>query len=147
MTGSAIYGHPPNNQRDVLIVQGLFRFYGLPKRLDPARGMPGKIPEPPNYRFETRGPGMIVGFSVAILLSFLITGTRLLLRGVRKDLRWGLDDWVIIPAAVGSSASGGGRRAEEGLTAGVAGYGGVDGIAHRDGHPRGHREAYMGCHL
>jgi hypothetical protein len=147
MTGSAIYGHPPNNRRDYLIVQGLFRLYGLPSRLDPARGMPGKIPAPPNYRFETRGPGFIAGLSVAIVLSFLVTGARLLLRAVRKDLRWGLDDWAIIPAAVGSSASWGGLLAEEGLTAGVAGYDRVDGLVHRHGHPRGHREAYMGCHL
>lgn len=30
----------------------------------------------------------------------LITGSRLVLRATRRDLRWGLDDWIIIPAAV-----------------------------------------------
>lgn len=119
MTGSVIYGQPPKNQRDYQIVQGLLRFYGLPAKLDPALGMPFKPSAPPKYRFETRGPGVIVGISIAILLSFLITGSRLLLRGVQKDLRWGLDDWLIIPAAVGSSASGGGLPADGVLTNGV----------------------------
>lgn len=101
MTGSALWGQPPNSERDYQIVRGLLFSYGFPSSTDPALGVPTKQHAPPHYRFESRGPGVIGGLVVAILLSFLITGTRLLLRGCCKDLRWGLDDWVIIPAAVG----------------------------------------------
>lgn len=103
MTGSALYGQPPNDQKDYMIIQGLLVSYGFPESTDPARGLPTRQHAPPNYRFETRGPGVIEGLVVALVLSFLITGTRLLLRAGRKDLRWGLDDWVIIPAGVGLS--------------------------------------------
>lgn len=103
MTGSALYGQPPNSERDYKIVRGLLYAYGFPESTDPGLGVPTRQHAPPGYRFETRGPGVIGGLIVAILLSFLITGTRLLLRGFRKDLRWGLDDWVIIPAVVGLS--------------------------------------------
>ena len=103
MTGSALWGQPPNSERDYQIVRGLLFSYGFPSSTDPALGVPTKQHAPPNYHFETRGPGVIGGLVVAILLSFLITGTRLLLRGCCKDMRWGLDDWVIIPAAVGRS--------------------------------------------
>lgn len=103
MIGSALWGQPPNNERDYKIVRGLLFSYGFPESTDPAFGVPTRQHAPPGYRFETRGPGVIGGLVVAILLSFLITGTRLLLRGCRKDLRWGLDDWVIIPAVVGLS--------------------------------------------
>ena len=101
MTGSALYGKPPNSERDYEIVRGLLYSYGFPLSTDPGLGVPTRQHAPPGYRFETRGPGVIAGLVVAILLSFLITGTRLLLRSCRKDLRWGLDDWVIIPAVVG----------------------------------------------
>ena len=101
MKGSALFGQPPNSTRDYQIIRGLLISYGFPESTDPAHGFPTKQHAPPNYSFETRGPGVIAGLVVAALLSFLITGTRLLLRGWRKDLRWGLDDWVIIPAGVG----------------------------------------------
>ena len=38
---------------------------------------------------------------IIIPLVFLITVARLSLRAFRKDLRWGLDDWVIILGAIG----------------------------------------------
>lgn len=37
---------------------------------------------------------------IVIVLIVLITGGRLALRWKRRDLRWGPDDWAIIPAAV-----------------------------------------------
>lgn len=103
MTESALYGQPPNNEKDYKIIHGLLRFYGFPESTDPGLGFPTHQHAPPNYHFETRESGVIAGLVVAILLSFIITSARLLLRWGRKDLRWGLDDWVIIPAAVGPS--------------------------------------------
>lgn len=105
MTDSALWGKPPNSERDYLIVRGLLFFYKFPLSTDPGLGVPTHQHAPLDYHFETRGPGVIAGLIVAILLSFFITGTRLLLRSCRKDLRWGLDDWVIIFAAVGRSVN------------------------------------------
>lgn len=105
MINSALWGEPPNSERDYQIIRGLFFFYKIPLSTDPGLGFPTHLHAPPDYHFETRGPGVIAGLVVAIVLSFLITGTRLLLRSCRKDLRWGLDDWVIIPAAVGRSVN------------------------------------------
>ena len=47
---------------------------------------------------------MIASTSVAIALVILITGTRLGLRVFRKDLKVGLDDFVIVPAALATVA-------------------------------------------
>lgn len=144
MTGSALYGQPPSNPRDYAIVRGLLRAYGFPPSMDPGRGIPTRQHAPPNYHFETRGPGVIGGLCVAILLAFLITGTRLLLRLLRKDLRWGLDDWVIIPAGVGHPPF---TTSVPGANGRVGWYDGLDGLPNRHGHTRGDREAHMGCHL
>lgn len=103
MTGSAIIGQPPNNQDDYWIIKGIGRIFQIPDGvIDPNQGFPTQLHRPPNYKFETRGPGIAAGASVAIVLITLITGTRLSLRAFRKELRWGLDDWMIIPAAVGA---------------------------------------------
>ena len=105
MTGSAVIGQPPNNQDDFFIVRGLMRVMGLPDGvLDPAKGLqlPLKRPATDEYplSYPNKGPGVIAALSVAITLVVLITGTRLQLRFFRKDLHWGWEDIVIIPAAV-----------------------------------------------
>lgn len=102
MTGSAIFGQPPSNSDDYWTIKGLMRLYQIPEGvINPANGFPAQLHAPPDYRFETQGPVMLAGICVALVVVLLITGTRLGLRAGRKDLRWGLDDWVIIPAAVG----------------------------------------------
>ena len=105
MTGSAVIGQPPNNQDDFYIVRGLMRVMGLPDGvLDPAKGLqiPMKRPASDQYpiSYPNKGPGVIAALSVAIALVTLITGARLQLRFFRKDLHWGWEDIVIIPAAV-----------------------------------------------
>lgn len=103
MKSSALIGQPPNNQDDYWIIKGLERLVKIPDGIvDPSQGFPMQLQPPPNYKYETRGPGMVAGVSVAIVFVILITSTRLGLRAFRKDLKWGLDDWLIIPAAIGA---------------------------------------------
>ena len=105
MTTSAPFGTPPATDDDLWLIQGLIRLFEIPPgKIDPAKGFPlGQ--RPPNYKFEDRGSGLIVSAAFVIALIFLITGGRLALRWRRRDLRWGPDDWVIIPAAVSGICS------------------------------------------
>ena len=146
MTDSALYGQPPNSERDYHIVRGLLFLYGFPSSTDPGLGVPTHQHAPPNYSFETRGPGVIGGLVVAILLSFIITGTRLLLRSCCKDLRWGLDDWVIIPAAVCPPIDQIPVFAPAD-NACVVGYDELDGLPDCNGHAWRSWEAHLGCEL
>lgn len=101
MTGSALYGTPPNDENDLWIIKGLMRLFRIPPgTFDPTKGFPLRIHPPPDYRYETRGPRAIGAATAVIMLIIIITGGRLMLRWKRRDLRWGMDDWVIIPAAV-----------------------------------------------
>lgn len=101
MKGSAKYGTPPNTETDLWIVKGIIKLFHIPPGvIDPTKGFPLRIHPPPNYHYERRGIRAIASVSVVITLIVLITGGRLLLRWKRRDLRWGPDDWVIIPAAV-----------------------------------------------
>lgn len=98
---SALIGQPPSNQEDYWIIKGMMRALGVPDgALDPSNGFPITLKPPPNYQYETRGPRLLVGLSFAVFLVILITGTRLGLRLFRRELRWGLDDCVIISAMV-----------------------------------------------
>ncbi|MCJ1465364.1 hypothetical protein MMC07_003982 [Pseudocyphellaria aurata] len=103
MTTSAPFGSPPATDDDLWIVKGLIRLFRIPPgKLDPAEGFHLGVHPPPNYKFQSRGPGLIVSAVIVIVLITLITGGRLALRWRRRDLRWGPDDWMIIPAAMGS---------------------------------------------
>lgn len=98
---SALIGQPPSDQEDYWIIKGMMHLDGIPDgALNPSYGFPLTLKPPPNYQYETRGPRLLIGLSFAIVLAVLITGTRLGLRLFRRNLRWGLDDWVIIPAMV-----------------------------------------------
>ena len=101
---SAFVGQPANTEKDFLITKGLFRAYNIPDgALDPVKGFPLPFTRPANNHYQSRGPGLAIGVSFAILLVVLITGIRLMLRLSRRELRWGPDDWVIIPAVVSLS--------------------------------------------
>ncbi|KAL2036498.1 hypothetical protein N7G274_010764 [Stereocaulon virgatum] len=97
MTGSALLGHPPNNEDDSLIVLGFYRAVKIPEAawnktsVIPVKTLPGAP-------HDTRQNEVIVSMAVAITLVVMITGTRLSLRLFMKDLHWGLDDWTIILA-------------------------------------------------
>lgn len=104
---SAFVGQPPATEDDYWMVRwiimsanGYGRVSPLRPDMDPALGVPGLPKAPPGYVFETRQPGVIIATSVLTVLMFLMTAVRLGLRWCRKDLAWGLDDWLVIPGAV-----------------------------------------------
>lgn len=106
MKGSALVGHLPNNQDDYWIIKGLLRQSGLPdKAIRPENGLP--IHKPPRASDAEQRIGLVAAMYVAIVLIFLITVTRLSLRYFRSDLKWGWDDWLMIPAAVCTQDVGG----------------------------------------
>ncbi|KAF1975415.1 hypothetical protein BU23DRAFT_458162 [Bimuria novae-zelandiae CBS 107.79] len=72
-----------------------------PSQLNPNASEPFGLPRPENYRFETHGPSLSVGegFSIFLILSF--TSVRLWKRPY-KTRKFGLDDWMIIPGAIGA---------------------------------------------
>ena len=99
---SALIGQPPETPEDYWIIKGFLRLSGIPDGVvDPSHGLPLPLKRPENYRYETKGPRLLIGTCFAMALIVLITGTRLGLRAFRRDLKWTLDDWIIIPAAVG----------------------------------------------
>lgn len=57
-------------------------------------------PVPPNIRDHSRGQRIVSACIILIILITLITGSRLLIKGLHQKLKWGWDDWFIIPAAV-----------------------------------------------
>lgn len=99
MAGSALIGQPPNTEQDYYIVKGMLRLSGL-FTADPAEGIALASARPLDARFETRGPLRITIASVLIAYVIFLTGTRLLARAFSRSLRWGWDDWIMIPAAV-----------------------------------------------
>ena len=103
MVKSALVGQPPLTQDDYWIVRGNLLEYGLEK-LDPSKGLqiPPFRPPPDKYHFHTRGPAIIAVCSVSIVIMLFATIARLLVRKLKKDLKFGRDDWLIIPATVNS---------------------------------------------
>jgi hypothetical protein len=85
---SAFVGQPANTLADQYLIATLFD------------GHVPHIHAPPGYVYQTRGPGLAAGVSVAIFLVVLFTGIRLSIRTFHSRMKVGLDDWVIIPAAV-----------------------------------------------
>ena len=98
---SALLGHPPANDDDRLIVRAFYVLIGKPDT-DTSKGFKSPTPRPPpgQYRRESRGPDILAYCSTCIFIMVLITGMRLALRMRSYKLRFGWDDWVIIPAAV-----------------------------------------------
>ena len=108
MAGSAVVGKPPETSDDYAIIVAIARLSGIPDgMLDPSKGLqlPLMRPASDHYpvSYPTHAPNTIAAMSVAIFLLSLITGLRVGLRFFRKDLHWGWDDIVIIPAAVSDS--------------------------------------------
>jgi hypothetical protein len=103
MTGSAFFQQPPKTEDDYWIARSLLLPTGL--KLDPKKGIKLGPPRPPPdlYHFETKGPGVIAGSTVCIVIMVSITFTRLLLRWFKASVRFGADDWLIIPGLVSCS--------------------------------------------
>ena len=98
-SGSALFGEPPANDRDRLILIGLGRSrtnqYKVPKPVPLAPGSP-----------ESQAKGFVIGTVFAIVLITLITGTRLAARTLFRRQKFGADDIVVIPAVVSRMPKG-----------------------------------------
>ena len=96
---SAYFNTPPANELDQRIAAGLLLLSGLtPDIKDPADGVTLPPLRPENYTFETKGPGIIAGLSVCMVIVTLVCFTRLAIRIFVRECRFGVDDWLIIPA-------------------------------------------------
>lgn len=104
---SSAYIHtPPANERDELIVKGFFLLAGpLYAGKDPKNGFPyGPTRPKENYQFESRGPHIMAGLAVCMVIVTVVTFLRLGIRVYVHDVRFGADDWLIIPAYLLSMA-------------------------------------------
>lgn len=86
---SALWGKPPANANDRLILTGMSGKFAIPHK-----GSDG----PGSNMSQSVGP--VVGMSIALSLVVLLTSARLAARTFYTGQRFGLDDAVIIPAAV-----------------------------------------------
>ena len=100
MANSALVGQMPANEHDRLIVEGFWRV--TLKHFEPGEPPhPPLVPTlmPPGASHRSRQGEIIAEMTVVLFIIIVITGTRLLLRLCRKELRWGADDWAISVAA------------------------------------------------
>lgn len=97
---SAIVGQPPRTADDLLIVRGMFLWYGIDDE-DPRNGLEiDTKPPPPGVPITSNQPQAIILAVFSIGLMLLFTSTRLGIRVTNKSLSWGWDDWSIIVATV-----------------------------------------------
>lgn len=96
---SAYFNTPPANELDERIAAGLLLLSGFtPDIKDPKDGVTIPPFRPKDYHFETKGPKIIAGLSVCIVIITVATFARLGIRLFVRQCRFGLDDWLIIPA-------------------------------------------------
>ena len=103
MPDSAFIGTPPATEADKWIVRSFQLAAGVPAvNVNTSQGaiFPPLRPPPDQYVFETRGPEMITGASVAVGVMLFFTISRILLRTFMTGLKWGADDYLIIPGVV-----------------------------------------------
>jgi len=100
VNSSAYFGDPPNNQDDYWICKYLLESAGLDR--DPAKGVLVSPKRPPasEYHFETRGPVIIGELCVCIFIMAFVTGLWLYVRIFNKNLKAGIDDWLIVLGVV-----------------------------------------------
>lgn len=100
MTQSALLGEPPNTEDDYYIVKGIIQRFHI-HGLDPAKGIHLGA-RPLHAQNKSRAPQIIPGSIACIVLIIFITGSRLCIRALHPKVKWGWDDWLIIPGAVRS---------------------------------------------
>ena len=98
---SADINTPPANYHDAQIVKGMLLLAGIiPNASQVAQGVIIPPFRPPNYHFETKGTRIIAGLSVCIVIIVVVTLTRLYLRLFVRSLKFGADDYLMIPALI-----------------------------------------------
>lgn len=99
MPSSAFLGQPPASQDDFYIIKGMYRAaYAFNK--DASRGYLFVPKRPENYVYNDKQAGIIVGLVAAIVIMLSTTILRLALRQFKTGVRWGADDWILIPGVV-----------------------------------------------
>ncbi|KAF2087649.1 hypothetical protein K490DRAFT_73584 [Saccharata proteae CBS 121410] len=98
MTRSAHVGQPPNTDDDYWIVKGMYRDFG-DDEADPSIGYALVPSRPASHIHEDKQAGIILAMTIVMSIMVFITGLRLGLRVSRPCLRFGEDDWVLIPGA------------------------------------------------
>lgn len=67
---------------------------------DPSKGYLFVPRKPTDYEYNDKQASIIVGMAVAIAIMLSTTTLRLALRLFKTGVRWGIDDWVLIPGVV-----------------------------------------------
>lgn len=99
MSHSAFLGQPPATQDDFYIIKGMYRAaYAFNE--DPSKGYLFVPRKPADYEYNNKQASVIFGMAVAIVIMLLTTTLRLALRQFKTGVRWGADDWILIPGAV-----------------------------------------------
>lgn len=99
-SGSALIGSPPTSNIDYWIVKGMLRAVHMDGKFDADKGYNLLPKRPEGYQYEEKRTSIIAGMSVCIFVMATVTVARLALRLFRTGLRWGADDWMLIPGAV-----------------------------------------------
>lgn len=97
MPQSALVGEPPKTDDDYDIVKALMLRLHL--NLNAAKGI-HLVPPPLHPQSDTRAPQILTASIICITLIVFITGSRLSIRAFGPNVKWGWDDWLIIPGAV-----------------------------------------------
>lgn len=98
---SALVGFPPNSQDDYWIIRGMFRYLGIDDAInDPNNGYTVVPIISDSQKDEQAVASIIIGLVMSLLLMTVASCIRLGLRLFRPGLRWGWDDWMLIPAMV-----------------------------------------------
>lgn len=95
---SALVGLPPNTQDDYWIIRGILRYMELDG--DPARGYTMQPIISDIEKDESEVASILLGLVMSLVVMVSVSCARLGLRLFRPALRWGWDDWILIPAVV-----------------------------------------------
>ncbi|TLD20598.1 hypothetical protein PspLS_08752 [Pyricularia sp. CBS 133598] len=98
---SALFGQPPKTDKDFNIIRGIYRMAGVNDTLfSPSNGVYYAARQPANYVHESKKTEIIIGMAAIIFVMLATTGARLIFKLQGRGTRFGMDDWVIIPAVI-----------------------------------------------
>ncbi|KAH0293785.1 hypothetical protein M436DRAFT_71545 [Aureobasidium namibiae CBS 147.97] len=99
MPNSALLRQPPANEDDLFIIKGMYRAaYAFDK--DASKGYLFVPKKPEDYEYNDKQASIVVGLVMAIVIMLFTTVLRLTLRRFRTGVRWGADDWILIPGVI-----------------------------------------------